>query len=128
MGLISLHIKSIKRTAAEAEPQQSSPSKLQKVAEQGVLAKTELLREYSDCFDKIGKFPGEKYRIQLIEDAKPVVHPPRTVPVHILPLYKAELDKMLADGVISPVTEPTDCVNSIVSSEDVFQRKLGEAY
>ena len=42
------------------------------------------------------------------------MRPSRTVQVHLLPLYNAELDKMLADGVISPVAVPTDCVNSIV--------------
>ena len=78
------------------------------------LTRSGVLQEYKDCFDKIGRFPGEKYKIQLKEDAIPVVHPPRTVPVHVLPLYKAELDKMLADGIISPVTGPTDWVNSIV--------------
>ena len=79
-------------------------------------SKQEVLNSYKDCFDKIGKFPGEKYSIKLVEDAQPVVHPPRTVPVHILPLYKAELDKMLADNIIAPVSEPTDWVNSIVCS------------
>ena len=78
------------------------------------LTREKVLSDYSDCFDKIGKFPGAKYSIKLIEDAQPVVHPPRTVPVHIMPLYKAELDKMLAENIISPVTEPTDWVNSIV--------------
>ena len=78
------------------------------------LTREKVLLDYSDCFDKIGKFPGAKYSIKLIEDAQPVVHPPRTVPVHIMPLYKAELDKMLAENIISPVTEPTDWVNSIV--------------
>ena len=31
--------------------------------------------------------------------------------VHILPLYKEELDKMLAADIIVPVTEPTEWVN-----------------
>ena len=31
-----------------------------------------------------------------------------------MPLYKADLDKMLTEGIISPVSEPTDWVNSIV--------------
>ena len=78
------------------------------------LTKEKVLEDYRDCFDKIGKFPGEQYHIKLIENAKPVVHPPRTVPVHILPLYKAELEKMLKEKIISPVSEPTDWVNSIV--------------
>ena len=78
------------------------------------LSKSTVLEEYQDFFDKIGRFPGDKYHIQLIDNLKPVVHPPRTVPVHILPLYKAELDKMIADDIITEVTEPTDWVNSIV--------------
>ena len=77
-------------------------------------SKHDVLRTFQDCFDKIGKFPGDKYNIKLVENAQPVVHPPRTVPVHILPLYKAELDKMLAENIIVPVSEPTDWVNSIV--------------
>ena len=78
------------------------------------LWKSTVLEEYQDCFDKIGRFPGDKYHIQLIDNPKPVVHPPRTVPVHILPFYKAELDKMIVDDIITEVTEPTDWVNSIV--------------
>ena len=83
-------------------------------AHHGQLSKPTVLEEYQDCFDKLGCFPGEKYDIQLIEDPVPVIHPTRTVPVHILPLYKKELDKMMADDVITAVKEPTDWVNSIV--------------
>ena len=57
-----------------------------------------------------------KYHIALNENATPIIHPPRTVPVHILPLYKQELERMLADDVITEVVEPTDWVNSIVCS------------
>ena len=73
-----------------------------------------ILEEYKDCFDKVGRFPGEKYHIQLIDNPVPVIHAPRTVPVHILPLYEVELDKMQAQDIIVQVTEPTDWVNSIV--------------
>ena len=83
-------------------------------AQLGQLSKSTVLKEYHDCFDKLGCFPGEKYHIQLIDEPVPVIHPPRTVPVHILPLYKEELDKMIADDVITAVHEPTDWVNSIV--------------
>ena len=55
-------------------------------AAQGKLTKELILKEYKDCFDKIGRFPGEKYHIKLIDNVVPVVHPPRTVPMHILPL------------------------------------------
>ena len=90
------------------------PTKTDAEAKRGQLSKPTVMEEYQDCFDKLGCFPGEKYHIQLIDHPVPVIHPPRTVPVHILPLYKEELDKMIADDVITAVTEPTDWVNSIV--------------
>uniref|UniRef100_A0A3P9KLT8 Gypsy retrotransposon integrase-like protein 1 n=1 Tax=Oryzias latipes TaxID=8090 RepID=A0A3P9KLT8_ORYLA len=78
-----------------------------------ILTREKVLQKYKECFDKIGKFPGEKYHIELVDDPKPVIHPPRAVPVHIMPLYKAELEKMKADDIITEVTEPTEWVNSI---------------
>lgn len=86
----------------------------QGAAEKGNMTKSQILDEYKDCFDKIGCFPHEKYHIQLKDDAQPIVHPPRSVPVHIMPLYKAELENMIANDVVEPVTQPTDWVNSIV--------------
>ena len=109
LGILTLNINSI-HTSNETQPAAVVPTK----THDGSLTKEHVLQEYQDCFDKIGRFPGDKYKIKLIEDPKPVVHAPRTVPVHILPLYKAELDAMLIDEIISPVTEPTDWVNSIV--------------
>ena len=77
-------------------------------AQLGQLSKSTILKEYHDWFDKLGCFPGEKYNIQLIDEPVQVIHPPRTVPVHILPLHKEKLDKMIADDVITAVHEPTD--------------------
>ena len=93
---------------------ESSDNPAKQAAAQGKLTKELILKEYKDCFDKVGRFPGEKYHIQLIDNPVPVIHAPRTVPVHILPLYKAELDKMQEEDIIVPVTEPTEWVNSIV--------------
>ena len=78
------------------------------------LSKSTVLEEYKDCFDKIGRFPDDKYPIQLIDTPKSVVHPPRSVPVHKLPLYKTELDKMIAYDIVTEMTERSDWVNSIV--------------
>ena len=77
------------------------------------LTKEKVLEEYKDCFDKIGCFPGEKYHIELVDNPKPVIHPSRSVPVHLLPLYKAELDKMEKEDIIEKVTDPTEWVNSM---------------
>jgi hypothetical protein len=89
-------------------------SRAQQAANKCTLSLSIVQDDFKDCFDKIGRFPGEKYHIQLVDNPNPVVHPPRTVPVHILPLYKAELDEMIEDDIITEVTEPTEWVNSIV--------------
>ena len=104
LGIITVNIDEIESSA--------NPAK--QAAAQGKLTKELMLREYKDCFDKVGRFPGVKYHIQLIDNAVPVIDAPRTVPVHILPLYKAELDKIQAQTIIVPVTEPTEWVISIV--------------
>ena len=83
LGIITVNIDEI----------ESSDNPAKQAAAQGKLTKELILKEYKDCFDKVGRFPGEKYHIQLIDNPVPVIHAPRTVPVHILPLYKAELEK-----------------------------------
>ena len=99
--------KSTDHIQSKAGANVNNPAKV--AAAQGKLTKELILKEYKDCFNKIGRFPGEKYHIKLIDNPVPVVHPPKT-----LPLYKAELDKMLAEDITVPVTEPTEWVNSIV--------------
>jgi len=74
LGIISANLHEISTIPPTAE------------AHHGQLSKPTVLEEYQDCFDKLGCFLGEKYHIQLIEDPVPVIHLPRTVPVHILPL------------------------------------------
>ena len=106
LGIITIHVEEVSGDSASPAAQQA--------AHYVGLSKATVMDEYKDCFDKIGRFPGDQYHIQLIDNPTPVIHPPRTVPVHILPLYKAELEKMIADDIITDVTEPTDWVNSIV--------------
>jgi len=65
-------------------------------------------------FHGIGCLPGE-YGIQLDKYVQPVVHPPRRVPVPKKEAMKIELDKMVADKIITPVTEPTDWVSSVLA-------------
>lgn len=82
--------------------------------ELGFVTKKTLLSSYLDRFKGLGTFKDMKpYRITLDPAAEPVIHPPRSVPVH-----RKELDDMLNLGVIAPVDRPTDWVNSIVLSEN----------
>jgi len=106
LGIITINVEEVSNFSA--------PHTAKQTAQHAGLSKAAVLNEYQECFDKIGRFPGDQYHTELIDNPKPVINPPRTVPVHILPLYKAELEKMISDGIITEVTEPTDWVNSIV--------------
>ena len=47
----------------------------------------------------------------------PTIQAPRKVPLAILPKLKKKLDSLRKLGVVSPVTAPTDWVNSLVVVE-----------
>ncbi|XP_053376974.1 uncharacterized protein K02A2.6-like [Mercenaria mercenaria] len=85
------------------------------------LNKTAVLNEYSQVFKGIGSIPGQ-CSIYLKHDAKPVVHPPRRIPVALRDKCKKELEKMEKLGVITKVSEPTEWVNSMVT----VQKKSGD--
>ena len=72
----------------------------------------DLIRKFPDRFQGIGQVPGE-YTIRLCDNAQPVIHAPWKCPISIHPKVKAELDKMVKLGVITPVDEPTDWVSSV---------------
>ncbi|XP_041460922.1 uncharacterized protein K02A2.6-like [Lytechinus variegatus] len=74
----------------------------------------QLSHEYSDVFDdRVGKLPGQ-YKIELDPTVKPVVHPPRRVPVAIKERLKAELVRLVEADVVAPVDTPTEWVSSLV--------------
>ena len=64
LGIITVNIDDIEsqsskkdKPADQVQCNDSNPAKL--AAAQGKLTKELILKEYSDCFDKIGRFPGE---------------------------------------------------------------------
>jgi hypothetical protein len=66
-----------------------------------------VLSEFSDVFSGTGLLSGE-YHIELDKSVKPVIHPPRRVPVAVKDKLKAELDKLEEEGIIVKETEPTE--------------------
>ena len=66
-----------------------------------------ILHEYADVF----KGP---YHIKLKDSYKPVQHPPRSVPLGMQSAYKAELDRLVKEGIITEVHEHTEWIISIV--------------
>ena len=73
-----------------------------------------ILCEYADVFKGVGTLPGGPYHIKLKDSYKPVQHPPRSVPLGMKSAYKAELDRLVKEGIITEVHEHTGWINSIV--------------
>ena len=62
----------------------------------------DLIRQYPECFQGIGKFDGQ-YHITVDPAVPPVVHPPRRVPFKMKEEIKQELSEMEQQGIITPV-------------------------
>ena len=80
---------------------------------QGPLSMEEVLKEYPDVFQGAGKLKGQ-YKLKIEENAKPVVHPPRRVPVALKGKLKRELERLQSLWIIEKVIEPTPWVPSHV--------------
>ena len=78
------------------------------------LTKQEILSHYSGCFEGIGCFPGELYKFHLKPENRPARHAPRKVPVHLDEAFKRDINSLVEPGILEPVTEHTDWVNSYV--------------
>ena len=73
-----------------------------------------ILHEYADVFKGVRTLPGGPYHIKLKDSYKPVQHPPRSVPLGMQFAYKAELDRLVKEGIITEVHEHTKWINYIV--------------
>ena len=87
------------------------------------LSKEEVLMKYPNVFQGTGKLQGQ-YQLEIEEDAKPVIHPPRRVPVVLKENLKHELERLQSLGIIERVTEPTPWVSSLV----VVQKPNGQIW
>ena len=75
----------------------------------------DIVNQYASSFTGLGCISDETHHIELKPDSKPVIHPPRKVPVTLRLKVKTELQRMERLGVIERVQEPTDWVNSMVT-------------
>ena len=70
--------------------------------------------EFPQLFTGLGKLKTE-YQIKLNPEVKPVcLYTPRRIPHALLSKVKTEIDSMLQQGIISPVTVPTEWCSGIV--------------
>ncbi|GBN42352.1 Transposon Ty3-I Gag-Pol polyprotein, partial [Araneus ventricosus] len=79
-----------------------------------VIENVDFLKMYNDVFTgTLGKLVYT-YDIKLADNAVPRISAPRVIPVSLKEKVKAEIDKMVTNGVLEKVTEPTDWVHPIV--------------
>ena len=78
------------------------------------ITKEYILKEYHDVFKGVDTLPGAPYHIRLKEQYRLVQHPARSVPIAMQTTYKAELDRLTKEGIITEVKEHTEWINSIV--------------
>ena len=50
---------------------------------------------YADIFQRLGKFPGESYKLRLKPDAVLAKHRPRRVPVHLQDAFHEEVERLV---------------------------------
>ena len=74
----------------------------------------DVFQKYRDVFEGFGCITKVVHHIAMKEENKPVVHPPRRVPVTLRPKIKEELQRMERLEVIEKVQEATEWVNSMV--------------
>ena len=60
-----------------------------------------ILHEYANVFKGIGTLPGGPYHVRLKGSYKPVQHPPRSVPLGMQSAYRAELYRLVEEGIIT---------------------------
>ena len=105
----------------ESEEKLSNDSKkhsiLQSQLQDHPLAKQDILDVYSDVFTRIGKFPGMPYKFQLKENAKPVRHAPRKVPIHLQDALHNEIRNLEKIGILEETKDVTEWVKSFVIME-----------
>ena len=78
------------------------------------VTKEVLLQDYPDVFEGTEKFK-DPYHLKIDKSAVPVVHPPRRVPIALREELKAELERLQMLEIITPVSEPTPWVSSMVT-------------
>jgi len=83
-----------------------------------VLSKGWVLKEFSDVFEGFGCMDG-LYFMEVDETVRPVVHPNRKVHVTLRnrTRLKEELDDSVKEGIITPMTDPTEWVSSVVNKK-----------
>ena len=83
-----------------------------------------IINEYKTVFEGLGKFPGPPSKLELKENAKARVFPPRRIPKSLTHRVTMTIDKLIAKNVIKKVDGPTQWVNNVVIVEKPNSDKI----
>ena len=92
-----------------------------------ITTQCQILQEYPDVFEGIGKFSGPLYHIHVDLGVTPKQTPCRPIPIHLKDVFQQEISKMLQAGILAPVTQATPWINSFIlveSTDSQGQAKL----
>jgi hypothetical protein len=78
------------------------------------LTEADILAQYADVFDgSLGLLEGDVH-FEVDKSVKPVQLPLRRIPVAMRDRVETELNRMISEGIIAPVTEPTRWVSALL--------------
>ena len=77
----------------------------------------QILQEFTDVFEGIGKFLGPPYHIQVDPTVTPKETLCRPIPIHLKDAFQKKINQMLQAGVLLPVHEATPWINSFILVE-----------
>jgi len=72
-----------------------------------------LTDEFESIFRGIGKLKGYKMELDIDDAIKPCIQPSRTIPYHKVKLVDKEINRLLAQDIIEPVTTPTSWCSAL---------------
>ena len=84
----------------------------------------EILEEYKDRFEGIGKLKGIQVDLNADPDFKPVAQPPRRQPFSVRQKMEEEIQHLLDQDIIEKVSEPTGWVSPPVVTPKKDQSQI----
>ena len=95
---------------------ENATCKIEAVSTRKKITEKTMKEDYPEVFTGLGKFPGQ-YKMQLSEDAVPMIQPPRRISHHLYESLKKKLQEMEDEGIVERVDKPTEWVHNLVITE-----------
>ena len=108
------HVHRLQQVVAQSKQQAGTNQNKQQQNSKLITSKDQIMAQYPDVFEGIGKFLGQPCTMHLDPSVPPKQTLYQPVPIHLKESFKKEIDRMLQAGVLKPVTEATPWINSFV--------------